>query len=86
MASLSTTIRIRPERRQAILHIPTYNAGSLEPADIHEETVLVWTTCSREHALCEHPDGTFTSENWDHVKMLDSHFLFDELCWDDADA
>lgn len=70
---------IEPERRPAVLRIPTssINRNGDEVMDeIHEESVLVYMTLSREYALCEHPDGTVTLENWGHVRLIGSDVLF----------
>lgn len=76
------------ERRQAVLRIPQFEERVVDgcrqrvPTGIHEECVLVHTLASRENALCEHGDGTLTSESWDHVRFLDSQDLFDQYAWE----
>ena len=64
MAGLSMEIRV--ERRPAMLRSHPFRKD--------EERVLVWPTCSREHAFCEHEDGTVTGEQWAGVRFLDTDF------------
>ena len=77
-------ILVRMEARPAVLRCPEYIAkedDTREFVGIHEESVFVFTAAFRELARCEHPDGTVTSESWDHIKFLDSTERFREVCW-----
>lgn len=69
--------------RPAILRIPTVRVDDEGHTiyDVHTESVLIHMSYPGERALCEHPDGTVTLENWGHVKFLDSDERFGRYDW-----
>lgn len=72
-----------PGYRQAILsitkpHIDCDNK-SIEYIEVAKVPVFIWAFASKENALCEHQDGTFSYEQWQNLCLIDN--FFDQYNW-----